>query len=91
VCNDILTYTRLSVGTEFEVGWAYADNRAAQLIGGGTQVRASTAHDSWYDVYTSGLIVAAWVHGPIKHVLVVRQIRPAALAVRLTVAPSAAT
>jgi len=88
---QVLTYARLAVGPEFEVRRTYADDRAAQLIGSGAQVRAPTTHDGGYDVHSSGLVVAAWVHCPVEHVLVVRQVRPAALAVCLAVAPSPTT
>lgn len=89
--NVILTYARLAVGAEFEVGRAYTDDRATHLIGGGAQVRAPAAHYCGYDVHDSGVVVATRVHSPVEHVLVVRQIRPATLAVRLAVAPSTST
>jgi len=91
VYNIILTYAGLAVGPEFEVGRTYADDRAAHLIGCGAQVRAPATHDGRYDVHGSGLVVAARVHGPVEHVLIVRQVRPTALAICLAVAPSAAT
>jgi len=86
----VLTRARFAVGSQFEIDRAYADDRVPELIGGRAQVRATAAHDGRDHVNGAGTVMAAGVHFPVERVLVVRQVRPAAFAVRLAVAPSAA-
>lgn len=90
LCGAGLTCAGFAVGAQLEVGRAYAHDGVAQLIGGRAQVRASAAHDGRHHVHGAGPVMVARVHGPVEHVPVVGQIRPAALAVRLAVAPRAA-